>query len=151
MSKVGTTYSFKDLTGAFVSPAVGAPLVLGGQQGADSIVVSNDTQHGTKETAADGLVMPIFVAGDGGTVTITCQQTSFIHKYLLGWLNILKTAAMNDDVTNWANSSMLIRNTVDGSAHEINGILPNKIPDKTYAAQGTKITWTLECCNIVSL
>lgn len=151
MSKVGTTYSFKDLTGAFVSPAVPAPLVFGGQIGCDTIVVGNDTQHGVKEQSADGTVMPVFVAGDGGTISITCQQTSNVHKFLLGWLNILKTAAMNGDVSNWANSSAVMRNTLDGSAHEANGIMPNKIPDKSYASQGTKIVWTLECCNLVSL
>lgn len=151
MSVVGTTYSYKDLSGAFDSPAVIAPLVFGGQVGCDTITVNNDTQHGVKDQAADGTVMPSFVAGDGGTVTIVCQQTSIVHKYLLAWLNILKTAAMNGDVSNWANSRMLLRNALDGTAHDVEGIMPNKIPDKSYAAQGQKITWTLEACNIISL
>lgn len=151
MSVVGTTYSYKDLSGAFISPAVGAPLVFGGQIGCDTIVVTNDTQHGSKQTAADGTVMPTFTPGDGGTVQITCQQTSIIHKYLLSWLNILKTQAMNGDVTNWANTRILLRNAVDGSAHNAEGVMPNKIPDKSYAAQGQNIVWTLEVCNLVSL
>jgi hypothetical protein len=151
MSVIGTTYSYKDTAGAFDSPAVGAPLVFGGQIGADTITVTNDTQHGTKDTAADGTVMPSFVAGDSGVVTIVCQQTSIVHKYLLAWLNILKTAAMNGDVSNWANTRMLLRNTLDGTAHDIEGVMPNKIPDKSYAANGQKITWTLEACNIVSV
>lgn len=151
MSAVGTTYSYKDLSGAFDSPAVIAPLVFGGQVGCDTITVTNDTQHGTKDTAADGTVMPTFVAGDSGLVTIVCQQTSIVHHYLLAWLNILKTAAMNGDVSQWASGRMLLRNAVDGSAHDVEGIMPNKIPDKSYAAQGQKITWTLEACNIVSL
>lgn len=151
MSKIGTTYSYKDLSGAFESPALLAPLVFGGQVGCDTITVTNDTQHGTKDIAADGTVMPSFVAGDGGTVTIVCQQTSIVHKTLLAWLNILKTQSMHGDVSNWANSRMLLRNAVDGSTHDIEGIMPNKIPDKSYAANGQKITWTLEACNIVSL
>lgn len=150
MSQVGTTYSYKDTTGAIVSPLAGT-LVLGGQVGADTIVVVNDTQHGAKEQSADGLVMPVFVAGDGGVVTITCQQTSAVHKFFLSWLNLLKTAAMNGDISNWATTSLLLRNTLDGSAHEANGVMPNKIPDKSYAQQGTKIVWTLECCNLQSL
>lgn len=151
MSAIGTTYSYKDLSGAFIAPAVPLPLVFGGQIGCDTITVNNDTQHGTKDTAADGTVMPSFVAGDSGTVTIACQQTSFIHRYLLAWLNILKTEAMNGDSSNWANTRMLLVNSVDGSSHDVEGIMPNKIPDKSYAANGQKITWTLEACNIVSL
>lgn len=151
MSAVGTTYSYKDLSGAMDSPAVGIPLVFGGQIGCDTITVTNDTQHGTKDIAADGTIMPTFVAGDGGTVTIVCQQTSIVHKYLLAWLNVLKTQAMNGDVSNWANTRMLLRSAIDGSSHDVEGIMPNKIPDKSYAANGQKITWTLEACNIVSL
>ena len=142
MSAVGTTYSFKDLSGAFDNPLIALPLVFGGQVGCDTITVTNDTQHGTKETAADGTVMPSFVAGDSGTVTIVCLQTSIVHKYLLSWLNIVKTAAMNGDVSNWASGRMLLRNALDGSAHDVEGIMPNKIPDKSYA---------LEACNIVSV
>lgn len=151
MSAIGTTYSYKDLSGAFTSPGVPAPLVFGGQIGMDSITITNDTEHGAKDVAADGLVMPSFVAGDGGVVTLVCQQTSLVHKYLLAWVNILKTAAMNGDLTNWANSSLLARNALDGSSHLVQGILPSKIADKSYQAQGQKITWTLYACNIVSL
>lgn len=151
MSAVGTTYSYKDLSGALESPAVVAPLVFGGQIGCDTITVTNDTQHGTKDTAADGTVMPTFAAGDGGTVVIVCQQTSVVHQFLLAWLNVLKTQAMNGDVSNWANTRMLLRSAVGGSSHDVEGVMPNKIPDKSYAANGGKITWTLEACNIVSL
>jgi hypothetical protein len=150
MSVVGTTYSYKDLTGAMVCPLVPLPLIFGGQVGCDTITVGNDTTHGVKDTAADGTVMPSFVAGDSGTVQIVCQQTSIVHKYLLGWLNGLKTAAMNGDVSGWANTTMLLRNSLDGSGHEVNGIMPSKNPDKMYAAQGSKITWTLEACSIMS-
>jgi len=150
-SSVGTTYSFKDLSGALESPAIGDPILFGGYNGIDQIVVTNDTQHGSKMVAADGTVMPVFTAGDGGTVQITCQQTSILHKALLVWLNVLKTQASNGDLSNWANSTMLLRNVVDGSSHLIQGLIPNKIPDKSYAAQGQNIVWTLEACSVTSL
>jgi hypothetical protein len=148
---VGTTYSFKDLSGAFVSPAVVLPFVFQGQVGLDSITITNSVEHGAIDIAADGLAMPSFIAGDNGNVVITCQQTSILHKYLLAWVNIVKTAAMNGDLTNWANSTLMIRNALDGSQHIVEGILPSKISDKSYQAQGQKISWTLYACNIVSL
>lgn len=151
MSAVGTTYSYKDLSGAFAAALMPTPLVFGGQIGAGQIVVTNATEHTSHDTAADGTVMPSAIAGDSGTVTIQCQQTSSIHHYLLTWLNNLKTAFMNGDVSNWAASSMLLRNTVDGSSHEVIGISPQKVPDKSYSAQGANITWTLPACSITNL
>lgn len=150
MSVVGTVYSFKALNGAMTNAAIGVTIPFGGQIGTGQVVVANTTDHTTHEIAADGVVMPSFVAGDSGTVTIECQQTSIIHQLLLGWLNILKTSAMLGNLSNWANTSMLLVETTTGQSHVITGISPNKAADKTYAAQGGHVTWTLPACNIVN-
>lgn len=150
MSVVGTTYSFKALNGALTNPSIGVLIPFGGQIGIGQIVVANTTDHTTHDTAADGTVMPTFVAGDSGTVTIECQQTSIVHQLLLNWLNILKTSAMNGDLSNWANTSMLLIETTTGQTHNISGVSPNKAADKTYTAQGGKVTWTLPACNVVN-
>lgn len=149
MSVVGTTYSFKALAGAMTSP-VGVNLVFGGQLGVGKIVVANTTEHTSHDTAADGVVMPSFVAGDSGVITIECQQTSIIHQTLLNWLNILKTAAMNGDVSNWASTNMLLMETTTGQSHNVSGMSPQKSADKSYAAQGGNVTWTLPACNVVN-
>jgi hypothetical protein len=150
MSVVGTTYSFKDLTGAIVS-AVAGTLIFGGQLGVGQMSFQNTTDHTAHDTAADGVVMPSFVAGDSGTIVIECQQTSLVHKFLLNWLNVLKTAAMNDDVSNWASTTGTFRNTLDGSVHQAIGISPMKAADKTYAANGGRVTWTLPVCSLTNL
>jgi hypothetical protein len=75
MGAVGTTYSFKDLAGAIVSPVAGT-LVVGGQLGIGKMTFTNTTDHTSQDTSADGVVMPSFVAGDSGVLTIECQQTS---------------------------------------------------------------------------
>jgi hypothetical protein len=150
MSVVGKTYSFKALNGALTNGNIGTVIPFGGQIGTGQIVVANTTDHTTHDTAADGVVMPSFVAGDSGTVTIECQQTSIIHQLLLNWLNILKTSAMLGDVSNWATTSMLLIDTSTGQSHVCTGISPNKAADKTYAAQGGKVTWSLPACNIAN-
>lgn len=147
---IGTTYSFKDLQGALQTVLSGT-LLFGGTIGVGAITVTNDTEHGLTDTAADGTVMPTFAAGDAGKIMVECQQTSGVHQFLLAWYNTLKTSAMNGDVSNWASSSLYLRNIVDGSQHECIGVMPSKVPDKPYKAQGERITWTLVACNIQNL
>lgn len=144
-----TTYSFKDLSGAFTYSAVA--YTFGGQMGMGQIVIHMATEKTSHDTAADGTVQITAVAGDSGTVTIECQQTSSLHKYLLLWANTVKTAMKNNDISTWASASMLLRNTVDGSTHTITGISPQNIPDKTYASAGGKVSWVLMAADIQSI
>ena len=145
-----TTYSFKDTTGAFVSPLVGSFILAGGSLGAGQFVVSNATERTLHDTAADGAVMVTYQAGNSGELQIECQQTSAIHKFLLTWFNALIAAADSDDVTNWASASVALRNILDGSMHTLTGVSPAKTPDKTYAAAGGKVTWRLMAANVVN-
>jgi hypothetical protein len=61
---------------------------------------------------------------------------------LLSWYNLLKAARDAGDVSNWATSTMLIQNIVDGSQHVASGVLP-----QSYTLSGTKeaqvVTWIL--------
>ena len=147
---IGTTYSFKDLSGALTSPLAGA-FPFAGEIGAGKVVVENTTDHGVMDGAADGTHVPGFVAGNAGRITIEVQQTSIFHKYLLAWANLHIVAATGGDVSNWAGSSMLLRNTVDGTSHIATGLTPTKIPDKSYDKNPGNLTWVLLAANLVNL
>ena len=148
-SGIGTIYSFKDLSGAMSSPLAGA-FAFAGEIGAGKIVVENTTDHGVMTTTADGTVVPGFVAGASGRVTIEVQQTSVFHKFLLYWHNLHVQAATGGDVSMWAKSSLLLRNSVDGSSHVVTGLTPTKVPPKSYDAQPGNLTWELLAANIVN-
>jgi hypothetical protein len=128
----------------------GAPIVFAGEIGMGEFVVSYHTERTTHDVAADGTVMPSYIAGDNGACTIQVQQTSILHAELLALYNLLKIAADSGDVSNWAASALSLRNTVDGSQHLLTGISFSKVPDKTYASQGGKLTWSLMAANVVS-
>jgi hypothetical protein len=147
---VATTYSFKDLSGAMTSPLAGV-FVLAGAIGEGKVSVEYTTEHGAIETSADGTVLPVFAAGRSGRITIECLQTSIIHHWLIHWHNLHEQQCQAMDISLWASSALLLRNTLDGSSHEALGVFPSKIPDKAYAAQPTMITWTLFCSNLKSL
>lgn len=150
MSTIGTNYSFKDLSGAFASPLAG-DFLFSGNIGEGQVVVSNTTEHTVIETAPDGTTMTSAIVGDSGSVSIQCQQTSTLDKFLLLWHNLHLVAAKAGDVSQWSNSVLLLRNSVNGTAHECSGVSPQKVPDVTYGAQGAYRTWILPAAEILNV
>jgi hypothetical protein len=150
-AKGQSTYSFKDTTGAFVSPLAGTLQIAGGKIGAGKFEIENSTTRSEQDTASDGAVMVSYIAGDAGSFQIEVQQTSIIHKFLLAAFNLHKTAADAGDVSNWASSDLFLRNILDGSQHVLNGISFTKIPTKTYAGRGGMLTWVLMAANSTQL
>ena len=140
-----TTYSFLDLSGAIVSPDLGAYIFTG--QGVGQVTVSMDTERTAHNVGADGAVMVSKVAGHSGKVQIQCQQTSRVHKWLLAAENAMYLA----DVENWAGISATLRNASDGTTHVCTGMSFGKVPDKVYQAEGQMVTWTLWAASIQSL
>jgi hypothetical protein len=145
-----TTYSFKDLTGAFVHPLTGSFILGGGNIGLGQITISMTQDRTEQDVASDGSVMVSYIPGDNGTIAIEVQQTSDLHDFLLNWFNVCKTAADLGDVGDWAAATLVVRNIIDGSTHTLSGISPGKVPDKTYAKQGGKITWTLPAAKVIN-
>jgi hypothetical protein len=150
-SSTSVTYSFKDLVGALVNSVFGVTVSLaGGNIGIGQITIAMSTARTSQDVAADGVVMPSYLAGNNGTCTIEVQQTSALHHALLGLYNLSVTAADNGDVTGWAATVISFRTQLDGSTHVLSGVSFNKIPDKPYHASGSRVSWELMACNIVN-
>ena len=149
---LGVTYSFKSLVGVLVNPAFGVTIPLtGGNIGVGSITIRMATTRTTHDVAADGTVMPSYIAGNNGDIDIQVQETSVIHRALLSLYNLAVLAANNDDVFGWAATSISFTLLIDGSTHLATGVSFEKIPDKPYEASGQKITWKLMAANIENL
>jgi hypothetical protein len=147
---MATTYSFKDLSGAFAHPLAGG-FIFAGQIGLGQIVITMNTEKTAHDISSDGSVMVSAVAGDNGQVSVEVQQTSLLHQFLLAWYNLIKTAMNGGDPSQWASAALTLRNVVDGSQHVVTGISPSKVPDKVYTAHGQNITWVLMAADIQSL
>src|SRR5664280_2930675 len=98
------TYSFLDLAGVITHPDLGAYTFTG--EGVGQVDVSMAEINTVHEVAADGTVMISKIAGNQGTVTVHCQQTSLVHKWLLAWYNALKFTL---PTSAWAQTAMLLR------------------------------------------
>jgi hypothetical protein len=143
---MNTTYSFLDLSGAIASP-IGAYVFTGegiGEGGVNVAMAMDRTAH---DVGADGSVMVSKMAGNNGTITISVQQTSDLHKWLLNWYNALIVG----DTSLWAATAMTLRNTVNGTSHLVTGISPGKVPDLPYQRQGQNISWQLMAADIQSV
>ncbi len=140
-----TTYSFGDLAGSISHPTFGAYIFDG--TGVGSVTISKATDRTAHDIAADGSVMVSKIAGNNGTITIEVQQSSSIHKWLTLWFNALWQLPTSE----WASTSITLRNTATGTRHIISGVSPQKEPDTPYQSQGQHVTWTLMCAEITNL
>lgn len=139
-----TTYSFLDLVGAITHPSIGTYIFSG--EGAGSVSVTKATERTAHDVAADGSVMVSKIAGNNGAITIECQQTSPLHKWLCAWFNALWIL----DTQEWAATSLLLRNASTGTSHACKGVSPQKEADVPYQAQGQRVTWTLMCAEVIN-
>lgn len=138
------TYSFLDLSGAIATPT-GAYTFTG--MGVGEVDISMTETRTVHDVAADGSVMVTKQAGNQGTISITCQQVSDLHKWLLAQYNMLITGPPNL----WAQMAILMRNVTDGTSHSATGVSFQKVPDKKYGKQGGSVTWILMAADVQSL
>ncbi|RXI46090.1 DUF3277 domain-containing protein [Clostridium tetani] len=136
------TYSFEDVTCSFQHQGVGAASSTGAGLGSISIAMANDkTAH---DVAADGIVMISKIAGKNGTISITMQQVSELHKYLLRWYNYIDIA----NTSEFAKMVVSIKSNNLGDTTTCTGVSPQKLADRPYQAQGQQVTWNLMAAEI---
>ncbi|WP_027633385.1 phage protein [Clostridium hydrogeniformans] len=137
-----STYSFEDVTCSFQHPGVGASSSTGAGLGSIAIAMANDkTSH---DVAADGTVMISKIAGKNGTLTITMQQTSELHKYLLRWYNYVEIANSSE----FAKMAITVKSNNLGDITTCTGVTPQKLADRPYQSQGQQVTWNLMSAEI---
>lgn len=139
---MNTTYSFQDISCVISHPAVGQHVVTG--SGAKTIALSRTNDMSSHDLAADGSVMVSKMASPNGTVTITAQQTSDLHDYLVKLSNYVKTAPSGE----FASATIVIRSAEMKRQHTCKGVSIQKQPDQTYEASGGTIAWALMAAGI---
>lgn len=137
-----TTYSFQDNNVSFNHPFGNAS---SSGAGIGTISVAMTQTKTTHDVAADGSVMISKIEGDNGTIAITIQQTSQLHKYLKNWYNYINTST---DTSQWASMAININNKSLGDSVVATNVSPQKLPDQPYQAQGQMVTWTLMAAKI---
>lgn len=137
-----TTYSFQDNNVSF-NHQFGNASSSGAGIGTISVAMTQTKT--THDVAADGSVMISKIEGDNGTIAITIQQTSQLHKYLKNWYNYINTST---DTSQWASMAINVNNKSLGDSVVATNVSPQKLPDQPYQAQGQMVTWTLMAAKI---
>lgn len=136
------TYSFEDVTVSCSHPSVGTSSSTGAGMGSISIAKANDdTAH---DVAADGTVMVSKLAGKNGTLSLTMQQVSDFHKWLLKCYNYVKQA----NASEWATMNITIKSNNLNDNTVCTGVSFQKLADRGYEAQGKSVTWNLMAAEI---
>ena len=137
-----TTYSFDDVSCVISHPSKGQYATNG--KGLGGISISMSTDRSVHDLSADGSVMVSKIRGRNGLASITAQQTSSLHKWLLKLYNYLEAASASE----WAEIKIIIRSPMMEDLVTCSGVSFQKIPDKPYQAQGQNISWPLMAADI---
>jgi hypothetical protein len=138
------TYSFTEIVGVIKHPSVGVYTLTGEGTGSITIATSGDkTMH---ETSVDGGTFVTQLSGDSGLISLSIQQTSNAHKWLLNWYNYLRLSSTKR--SEWARAAILIRSLSDGITYTAVGVSPQNFPSVEYQSQGQRLVWNLMCAEL---
>ena len=140
-----TTFSFKQLTG-FISLG-GMSYAFTGGEGLGGITFTPLTEKTTHNRAADGTIMPNFIAGDNADVVIEVQQTSAFHQFMMNAFNVLNAAGG----VGWADGAGSFRHMVTGNSYIATGLSFKQDASEPYHVEGEMITWNLMACEYHSM
>lgn len=161
-------YSFKNVIGEIATKLSGNFALNSSSNtsiGLGSITVSMANDLTIQDISVDGGIIIWPVATYNGSIALTMQQTSPLHSFLLQWCSDLKTAlgslgvvnsasgsyTQTNGALNWASTSIILNSVTSGMPlHILTGVSPQKVADKSYAAQGADVTWNLLAGNIES-
>ena len=131
------TYSFTDCSLVLSHPSLGMLTLTGKGLGSVSINMTGDRT--TMDVAADGRVMTSKIKDRRATAAVQIQQTSEANKDLLKWYNYLESAPASE----WAQASGVFNSPQTGEQFVLNEVAFQKLPDRSYQAQGQLQTWNL--------
>lgn len=131
-----TVYSFGDYTISFVT-VLGAYSAVG--EGMGGIVVSPSQTKSVQDVSADGSTMTTKIAGRNAKISVVCQQTSSLNKFLNNLFNTLDASPS----TLWTSTQILVTNNAQKEICTATGVSFEKDADKSAQKEGQNVTWSL--------
>ncbi|HEY3987941.1 MAG TPA: phage protein [Acidobacteriaceae bacterium] len=142
-------YSFASIQLSFTH-ALAGNFLWNGEQANGGVTIAPLTDHTDQETTPDGAVITNFIPGDSAAFTVTTQQISALHAFLIGWHNACVTAAKLGDLSDYNTAAAIVRDPISGRTHTMQGIAPSKIPDTPYNPKAQMLSWVLKVSNLVT-
>jgi len=137
-------YSFPDVHAVLSRPNT-APFVLSGE-GIGDFTVEKSRERSAYNLAADGCIMTSKMEGNDGYITINCQQSSSLNKYLQSAFNALWIAETDD----WCGMGIEINASKMGVKHVCTRGSFEKEADRSYQREGQMVTWRIHFDDITT-
>ena len=137
-----TTYSFQDVNFILSHPDMGIYSLNGEGMGSVTVTMTNDVS--IQDVGADGHVMVSKIKARNGTLAISAQQTSTLHRWLTNLYNYLEQATTDK----WAQGKVEIKCPKMGETIIATGLSFQKRADRPFQAQGQQVTWNLMSADI---
>jgi hypothetical protein len=133
-----STYSFLDLSGVIAHPTVGSYIFTG--QGIGQINISMNGEKTFHEIDIYGNVIIGKSPTGGGSLSISCQQTSNIYQWLSSTYLFIVNSTVQAD---WAKMGAILRSISGRERFTFKGLTFNNYPEMQYGSDGGMVTWKL--------
>lgn len=134
------TYSFLDVQATLVGPGGAVELGNGAGAAQEGITIAYSEDKGNMLVGADGNVMHSLRASQAGTITVRLLQTSPTNAKLA----IMHNAQCQSSLT-FGRNTITIRNSATGDTIVASQCAFAKLPDLTYAQDGSTYEWVFNC------
>lgn len=139
-----SVYSLADTQTVMNHPSVGRKVLSDEESGGGQISIQFAQDMASQQQTANGYVVISKVRSRAGQVTMEIPQNSPSDLYLDKLVGYLESAPANE----FALSTLNIVDNATGKKWTCTGVVPNKRPDRSYAAQGGNLNYTFLCADI---
>lgn len=137
------TYSFLDVQANLTGTGGNIELGNGAGTAKEGITVEYTDDKGVILTGADGRAMQTLRGSKSGTITVRLLQTSPTNGKLMTMYNQQSSSSLF-----WGKNTITIRNTATGDVTVATGCAFKKVPNLTYAEDGSTYEWAFLCAYI---
>ena len=136
------TYSFEGTTVTFNHPQYGVYSAYG--SGIGDLTVAFQDEVSSTEVASDLSVVISRHVKKRGNITLNILQSSDFNNWIKGWANYLENA----DVSQFADTTITIKNRTTGDTYYCTGCIHDRIADQRFTSEAGNRTWTIHCADI---
>ena len=137
-------YSLADTTTVVNHPQVGRKVLSDENNGGGQVSISYSMDMASHTQTANGYTVINKTRSHAGTITFEIPQNSPSDKYLRRLISYVESA----DASQFALTTITIRDAAAGITYTATGVTPQKRPDRQYAQQSGNLNYVLLCADI---
>ena len=139
-----SVYSITDTQTVINHPQVGRKVLSDENNGGGQVSISYSIDMSSQTQTANGYTVINKVRSHAGTIALEIPQNSPSDTYLRRLIAYVETA----DASEFALTTITIRDNASNVTFTATGVTPQKRPDRAYAQQSGNLNYTFLCADI---